>query len=122
MGRAEKLFRRLDELESEFKKLATAELEAFLQDGWSQILSRVYSATFRGKYWQTEECGEFEWLEKEIEVLRVKLEQPLSESAVGQLRRLLQQLHEEQTKGTGIEFRIIKELLRQWECGSPRKK
>jgi len=121
MSRTEKLFWRLDQLEGEFRKVATTELQAFLRGSFSQILSRVYSDTFRGKKWRSEECGDFEWMEKEIEALRVKLEQPVSESPVGQLRTLLQQLDAEKKNGTGMEFRIVQELLRRWGRGDVNK-
>lgn len=114
MSRTEKLFNRLDELEAEYRNLAAEALEKYLRGSWSVVHRHLFSDMFRGKFWRNEERAHFEWLEKEIEALCLKLDQPLSASPVGQMRALAQKLRAAWSSGDGMEFPLARELLKFW--------
>ncbi|HXE56266.1 MAG TPA: hypothetical protein VN541_24780 [Tepidisphaeraceae bacterium] len=114
MGRTEKLFRRLDELEAEYRTIAAAELRNYLVGSVSILHRHLFPETFRGKVRQNGECAHFEWLEKEIEALRSKFGEPLSDSPVGEMRSLLRRLEAERKSGGGLELLLTKTLLKQW--------
>jgi hypothetical protein len=81
-ARAGRLYRRLDELEAEFRTLLRKELETELSgSGFSRYLARKH--LFDGRRWRNTSAAHLERLEKDIVRLREKLGEPLTASAVG---------------------------------------
>jgi hypothetical protein len=82
-ARTGRLYRRLDELEAEFRTLLQKELKAELSGGHSRYLCRKYPHLFEGRFWRNAGAAHLERLEKDIVRLREKLGEPLTASAVG---------------------------------------
>ncbi len=114
VSRTEKIFHRLDELEAEYLRLVHKEFEGWLQGRWSRFLARMYDVRPWGKYWQNEGHAHLLCLEKEIEALRMKLDQPLAESPVGAVQELFGKLKEEKRGGSGSEYPLVREFLKRW--------
>ena len=114
MSRTGKLFRRLDELEEEFRRRAGAQLRWRLRGGFSMFLLRLLPQSFDIKIRGNDEDNELFWMEKEIMALRAKLQQPMDQSPVGQFHKLCADVGADQQGGRGHEFKLIGELLDSW--------
>ena len=114
MSRTGKLFRRLDELEEEFRRRAGAQLRWRLRGGFSMFLLRLLTQCFDIKIRGNDEDNELFWMEKEIMALRAKLQQPMDQSPVGQFHKLCADVGADQQGGRGHEFKLIGELLDSW--------
>ena len=92
MSRAEKLYDRLDALESEYSQILTSELRRWITTGYSHVLAQAIFLLFLGRRWQRDQMR-INWLEKEIVALRHKLNEPLVDSPVGVFRALSRSLN-----------------------------
>ena len=89
MARAERLFRRLDELEGEHRALVVKACRDELEHKLSKTAVRaLLPGLLDGKFWRDQEAARLEYLDKEIRGLRRKLSLPLSESPIAALEQL----------------------------------
>lgn len=119
VGRTEKLFQRLDQLEVEYRKLAATELARWVHGGWygrwSLFLVDKLPFLYHLRYpaaAEKEKLDELQHIEREIEMLRGKLEQPMSESPVHQVRMRAVEICTAHDSGEGTELMLAKRLLR----------
>ena len=88
MSRAEKLYRRLEDLESQYRALAAAELRQYMEVGSARLLLPQYAYLWDGRAGWDDARRRIEWLEKEIDALRDKLGEPPEQSPVEAVRGL----------------------------------
>jgi hypothetical protein len=89
VAKAERLLKRLQQMEGEYRDIAITACRAWLDGKFSKVAIRALQPRLlAGKLWRDEEAARFEWLEKEILALRLKLESPIEQSVVGKLRQL----------------------------------
>ena len=89
MARSERLFRRLDELEREYRALLAKACRDDLEHKFSKAAIRALQpGLLDGKLWRDPEAARLEYLDKEIRGLRHKLSLPLSQSPVNELEQL----------------------------------
>jgi len=119
VGRTDKLFQRLDHLEVEYRKLAANEFARWVHGGWygrwSLFLVDKLPFLYYLKYppaAEKEKLDELQHIEKEIVMLRGKLDQPMTESPVHQVRTTAAQLCAAHESGEGTELMLAKRLLR----------
>lgn len=117
MSRTEKLFQRLDELEAEYRRLAAHEFARWSDGGWWYSLFLVDKLPFLSvlRYPPTAEQERLDSLlhvEKEIETLRLKMNQPMSESPVQKVRDAAALICAAHESGEGTEFKIASTLLK----------
>jgi hypothetical protein len=78
MSKTDKLYKRLKELEAEYKKRLIIEFQNVAENiCGSMYLSRKRPHMFDGKFWRSKEVAEIERLEKDIIALREKLGEPV---------------------------------------------
>lgn len=116
MSRIEKLFQRLDELEATYRALAAEEFAKWVHGRWYGFflvkkLPFLYSTRYAGTSVR-ERLDETLRVEKEIETLRIKLDQPMSQSPVQIVRDAAAQICAAHQSGVGTEVMIAKALLK----------
>ena len=121
MSRTEKLFQRLDRLEIEYRELAAKEFARWVGGGWygrwSLFLVDKLPFLYHLRYpaaAEKEKLDELLRFEKEIETIRAKLDQPMSESPVHRVREIAAQICAAHESGEGTEFMLAKGLLREF--------
>ncbi|HEX5245194.1 MAG TPA: hypothetical protein VFW23_18180 [Tepidisphaeraceae bacterium] len=114
MSRTAKLFKRLDELEEEFRRRAGAQLQRRLRGGFSMFLLRLHPQSTDIRIHGNDDDNELFWMEKEIIALRAKLQKPMDQSPVGQFHKLCADIGADQKGGLGHQFKLIGELLDCW--------
>ena len=109
MARGERLLRRLDELEEEYRKLVTKVCHDELGGKFSKAAIRaLLPGLLEGKFWRDEEAARVEYLEKEIRSLRRKLSLPFGESPVSDLDQLREMFAD---KGDGERRRLLQDFI-----------
>gem|GEM_PF-2783897 len=119
MSRAEKLYDRLDALESEYSQMIAGELRRWITDGFSMMLHRAIFLPYLGRFWQRNQMR-FKWLEKEIVSLRHKLNEPLADSPVGVFRALSRSLNGPARSDDSMLKPILRSALEQLKAKSPQ--
>jgi len=112
MSRTDKLYKRLKELEAEYKKKLIIEFQNVAENiRGSMYLDRKRPHSFAGKFWQSKEVSEIERLEKDIIKLREKLGEPIP----GELVALVEEYNEKQEVAKdslrGGQEHIAREIL-----------
>ena len=111
MSRTNKIYERLDQLETEFRKRLTDEFQKGPSGAWSRYLSRKIPHLMDGRFWRNAEAAELEMMEKDIVALREKLGEPISESPVNILREFCKRRSELKDPHSGSEAALVKEML-----------
>jgi hypothetical protein len=119
VSRTEKLFQRLDELEAEYRRLAAHEFARWVHNqgyaGWSLFLVDKIPFLYSLRYPAASErqrLDEILHVEREIETLRHKLDQPISESSVHAVRDAAARICTAHEAGEATEMMLAKTLLK----------
>ena len=111
MSRSDKLYRRLRELEAEYRQLVGRELRRYLDAGHSRVLWRMlHPTTFRNYFSPDEE--HIDWLSKEIDMLRNKLGESIQSNPASDIRKL--------TAIVNVKYNpsaippLLKEIIERW--------
>ena len=113
MGKTDKLYKRLDELENEYADLLEQELEVLAKGRSSLYFSRKVRFLFDGKCWRDKDTAYIEKLEKDIYVLRQKLHEPISNSYTNLINQFMQGREIRKDWNDGGEKPIVLNMLKQ---------
>jgi hypothetical protein len=114
MGKTEKLYRRLDELEAEYRQLTKRELLRYLDSNYSSTLSASQIPYFR-KFDSAKGSHRILWLSKEIEVLRNKLGEPVANSPLADIRSLINKF-DERFHNDSEKRPLIANVVEKWDA------
>jgi len=113
MSRTDKLYKRLDELEAEYIKLAENEFNKVLSNQSSTYFSRKIPYLFDGKFYLNAETAHLEKIESEILALREKLGSPVKSSPVSIVFDYSSKLEGLKDKLTGGKKSLTKEYQKK---------
>jgi hypothetical protein len=118
MGRKEKLYERLDQLEDDFAQYLLKEFYNVASGRTSWFLSRKIPHHLDGKFWRNPEVADAERTEREINELREKLKEPSSHGPLAILSYFVEaerQLPDRFDGGDKHLARKIIEKLKEWQ-------
>jgi hypothetical protein len=108
MSRQDKLFSRLDTLESEWKKMILSELEKVSDEGNSKYITR-YMGHYASPAYSDDKTDEIERLEKEIHKLRKKLSLPIDASPKAILDEYVARYRSGEGNARGISRKMLQD-------------
>jgi len=114
MSRTEKLYRRLNELETEYVGLIGRELQEYIDKGYSDVLSSVLKPILH-KYGPADQVGHIDWLAKEITALREKLGESLTEGPVADIASLSKKVTPRYYSDAEIRP-LLTAIVKQWKA------
>jgi hypothetical protein len=118
MGRNEKLYERLDQLEDDFAAYLLTELQNVAAGHTSWFLSRKIPHHLDGRFWRSSEVADAERTEGEINELREKLKESTPDGPLAILAEFVEEERQLPDKFDGgrkhLARRIISKLI-EWQ-------
>ncbi|MCM1566029.1 MAG: hypothetical protein NC238_08800 [Dehalobacter sp.] len=122
MGRNQKLYERLDQLEDDFASYLLEELESVASGHSSWFLSRKIPHHLDGKFWRDAKTAVAERTEAEIYELRKKLNESTSDGLLAILAEFVETRRQLSDKFDGGETHLARriiEKLKEWQNMRP---